>query len=300
MSETNASTGSGAVTVERRSPDAVFGLLGDASRLAILRALGETPEEPVPFAELHRRSGVDDSGRFNYHLGKLRGAFVRRTDAGYELTYAGRQVVGAMYAGVYTANASVESVPVDGACPACGGDLVAGYADETAHIDCVECEAFRNEFAFPPGSLDQFDATELPLAFDRWMSHTIRGVLAGFCYTCAGRMEGRLIADGDGGLTGQLPAHAEFDCGRCGSTARTSGGAPVLYHPAVQGFLHDHGFDIGRTASWRLGEIGLPTGELVAESPPRLAVRLEHDGEVLTAVVEADASVSTVERAPVA
>lgn len=154
--DTEHRTTSGAASVDRRSPETVFGLLSDESRLRILQALGETPDDPVPFARLHRRSGVDDSGRFNYHLGKLRGTFVRRTDAGYELTYAGRQVIGAMYAGIYTTNATVEALPVGGNCPVCDGDLVAAYEGETARIDCAECGEFRNAFSFPPGSLDQF------------------------------------------------------------------------------------------------------------------------------------------------
>jgi hypothetical protein len=292
-------TGSGAVTVERRSPEAVFGLLGDESRLRILQALGETPDEPVPFSELHRRSEVDDSGRFNYHLGKLRGTFVRRTDDGYELTYAGRQVIGAMHAGVYTANARVETIPVDGACPVCGGDLVAAYAEETARVDCTECEDFRNDFAFPPGSLDQFDREELPLAFDRWMNHVIGGVIDGFCYTCAGRMEGRLVVDDPDQRMSEVPAHAEYRCDRCGSIATTSGGTPLIHHPVVTGFLYDHGFEFGRTPTWRLGDIGLPTGDLLSESPPRMRVRLEHDGEAVVATVEADTSISSVERTAV-
>jgi hypothetical protein len=292
-------TGSGAVSVERRSPEAVFGLLGDESRLRILQALGETPDESIPFAELHRRSEVDDSGRFNYHLGKLRGTFVRRTEDGYELTYAGRQVIGAMYAGIYTTNATVEAIPAEESCPVCGGDLVAEYAEETTSIYCTACEDFRNDFGFPPGSLDQFDHEELPFAFDRWMSHVIGGVIDGFCYTCAGRMDGQLVVDDADERMGGLPAHAEFECDRCGSTATTSGGAPVLYHPAVAGFLHGHGFESGRSPTWELSAVGLPTGELLSESPPRVTVKLEHDGERVVATLEADASVSSVERTTV-
>lgn len=264
-----------------------------------VQALGETPDDPVPFARLRRRSEVDDSGRFNYHPGKLRGTFVRRTDAGYELTYAGRQVIGAIYAGIYTANATVEALPVDGNRPVCDGDLVAAYEGETARIDCAECGEFRNAFSFPPGSLDQFGREELPFAFDRWMRHVMGGVLGGSCHTCAGRMEGRPVVDEPGQWIGGLPAHAGFQCDRCGSTATTSGGAPLIHHPAVAGFLYDHGFEGGRTPSWHLGAVGLPTGDLFADSPPRMAVRLEHGGEAVVATVEADLSISSVERTTV-
>lgn len=218
---------------------------------------------------------------------------------GYELTYAGQQVLGAMYTGIYNANATVEDIPVEGGCPACGGDLVAGYAERTARVDCTECDAFRNEFSFPPESLDQFNPEELPLAFDRWMSHVIGGIVDGFCHTCAGRMDGRLVVDEPDERIGGLPAHAEFECGRCGSTATTSGSAPLIHHPAVAGFLYDHGFESGRTPTWRLGTIGLPTGDLLSASPPRMAVQLEHDGEAVVATTAPDTSISSVERTPV-
>ncbi len=284
------------ITVERQSPEAAFALLGDETRVGILQALGETPDEPVPFAELQGRVGMRDSGGFNYHLGKLRGSFVRRTDEGYELTYAGRQVVGAIHGGTYTANATVETIPVEGECPVCGGGLVAEYAEETARMSCTECEEWRNEFGFPPGSLDQFSKQELPLAFDRWIQHVFGGILAGFCYTCAGRMEGRLVRDeGDERVAG-MPAHAEFVCGRCGSTARASAAMPAMFHPGVQGFLFEHGFDPSTEPSWALGDASLPDVSLRSADPLRLTVRFEAGSESVTAVVESDASVSAVER----
>jgi hypothetical protein len=284
------------IAVERQSPEAAFALLGDETRVGILQALGETPDEPVPFAELQGRVGMRDSGGFNYHLGKLRGTFVRRTDEGYELTYAGRQVVGAIYAGTYTANATADPIPVEGECPVCGGGLLAEYAEETARMSCAECEEWRNEFGFPPGSLDQFSRGELPLAFDRWMQHVFGGILAGFCYTCAGRMGGRLVLDEGDDRVGGMPAHAEFDCARCGSTARASGAVPAMFHPGVRGFLYERGVDPSTEPSWALGDASLPDVSLRSRDPLRLAVTFAAGGESVTAIVEADATVSTVER----
>ena len=78
---------------ESYDPAAAFALLGDATRLRILRELWEAqrdaPDEGVPFEALRERAGVDDSGRFNYHLGKLTGRFVERGDDGYRLRFAG-------------------------------------------------------------------------------------------------------------------------------------------------------------------------------------------------------------------
>ncbi|MFC7229605.1 hypothetical protein N0B31_19560 [Salinirubellus salinus] len=284
------------VAVERRSPEAVFALLGDDIRVGIVRALGETPDEAVPFAELHRRVGVRDSGQFNYHLGKLRDVFVRRTDAGYELTHAGRQVVGAMYAGTFTADATVENVPIDDPCPLCGGGLVAEYADEVGRIRCSACDAFRNEFAFPPGSLDQFEPDALPGAFDRWMRHVLDGVVAGFCHLCAGRMDGRLVVDPPEEQIASLPAHVEYECARCGSVARVGPHGPATFHPAVQGFLYERGHDVRTDPSWRHDALGLPETTLRSTDPPEVAVTFGDERSSLTAVLGPDATVRSLER----
>jgi hypothetical protein len=314
MSDTNASEVT-TVSVERQSPEAVFALLGDDIRMGIVRALGETPDEVVGFAELRERVGVRDSGQFNYHLGKLRGSFVRKTDdparddgsrgsvggstGGYELTYAGRQVIGAMHAGTYTANATVEPFPVDGTCPLCESAVVASYADETATVECTACDEWENTLGFPPGSLDQFEREELPGAFDRWLQYTMSGIVAGFCYTCAGRMTGQLVVDEDeqDHIAG-VPARVTYECDRCGSHARASGFMPVLYHPGVQGFLFDHGFDVRADPSWNLVSFAPPAAELTAEDPPELRVSFTVDDEEVVATVTADATVTDVTRRP--
>jgi|AntRauTorcE11897_2_1112592.scaffolds.fasta_scaffold01574_11 DNA-binding transcriptional ArsR family regulator len=285
----------GTVTVERRSPEEAFALLGDDTRIGILRALGEVPDGAMSFSALRERVGTEDSGRFNYHLRKLQGTFVRKTDAGYELTYAGRQIVGAMYAGTYTANATIESTPVEGECPMCGGGLQYEYAEETVRMTCTDCEEWYNEFSFPPGGLDQFTPAELPLAFDRWMHHSVSGIIEGFCHTCAGRMHGEVVLDDDPDAS--RPAHVEYQCDRCGSTARTAGATPVHYHPAVEGFLFEHGIDPTEMPSWQVwNRIPRPDVEVVSRDPPTLAVTLAYEGERVVATVEADASVTDVRR----
>ena len=72
-----------------------FQLLGDETRLAIVRELA-TVDEPVRFCVLRERVGIADSGRFNYHLGKLRGSLVVTDDDGYRLTHAGERLAQAV------------------------------------------------------------------------------------------------------------------------------------------------------------------------------------------------------------
>ncbi|WP_436909126.1 DUF7347 domain-containing protein [Halosimplex marinum] len=79
-------------------PPEALELATDEARRAILSTLWRADDAPLPFAALRRRSGVDGSGRFNYHLQRLRGRCVRRTDGGYGLTARGERFVAALIA----------------------------------------------------------------------------------------------------------------------------------------------------------------------------------------------------------
>lgn len=85
----------------------LFDLLSDETRLRIVSALAAYehahPDDPnIRFAALRERVDARDSGRFNYHLRKLDGVLVEKSDAGYRLTTVGRTVV-----------ALVSDIPID-------------------------------------------------------------------------------------------------------------------------------------------------------------------------------------------
>lgn len=76
----------------------LFALLGEEKRLRILEALYEVEQDPaqhsrLSFSTLRRRSGVADSGQFNYHLHQLTDRLVTKRDGGYRLTTTGEQLV---------------------------------------------------------------------------------------------------------------------------------------------------------------------------------------------------------------
>ncbi|MFC7176829.1 DUF7351 domain-containing protein [Halosegnis marinus] len=274
----------------------MFALLGNELRVEVLRALADAGEEPLSFSALRAAVGERDSGKFNYHLGKLVGTFVRHVEAddeddgdteGYELTLAGQQVVGALVAGTYTADGHLDAVAVDDPCPACGARAIhAAFDDDVATLSCHECDEWYNSFGFPPGTLDQYEPEELPAAFDRWMYALFQRITAGFCWTCAGRLTGELKPEGD------HPTLA-WSCDRCGSVARSSAATPLLFHPAGQGFLYDHGVDPNTTPSWRL----LTMDNLDQDADGTGAdVTLRLDGEELRGRVDATGKVVSVER----
>ena len=283
---------SDAGAVDRRSPEQAFALLDNEIRLAILRTLSDAGEA-LSFSELRERVGERDSGKFNYHLGKLTDHFVRRTDSGYEPTIAGQQVVGALLAGTYTADMSLDPIEIDSECPSCGeSPLIAEYADEHVKIRCSDCESWRNQFTFPPGTVEQFDREELPSAFDRWLRTVFQRIVAGFCANCSGRMASRLFLDDDR----SEPARVEFTCERCGDAATASPEIALFYHPAAVGFYHDHGIDVTGTPSWEVAARQDVSIDLVSEDPMTARITVTIDDEVLEATIDERAQVAAIER----
>lgn len=100
-----------------------LGALASEHRVAILRELAAA-DRPLRFSELRERIGMRDTGRFNYHLGELRGRFVREVDGGYVLGHAGERVVlvaGDLDpAGAAALADAYERTNDDDACPVCG------------------------------------------------------------------------------------------------------------------------------------------------------------------------------------
>ena len=81
-------TGTGAGRATMLSPEEAFSVLGNRARLEILQTLGEA-DDTLAYSELFARMEYDDSGNFSYHLDKLVGHFVAKTDAGYVLRRPG-------------------------------------------------------------------------------------------------------------------------------------------------------------------------------------------------------------------
>lgn len=126
---------------ETISPGEAFTLLGNETRIDIIRVLGETSDKSLSFSALWDRVNIADSGQFNYHLNKLVGSFVRRTDeAEYELTYTGAQVIGAIFAGTFNQRGLTRSFDLDSACTTCGSVLLVEYEREHVTISCPTCK----------------------------------------------------------------------------------------------------------------------------------------------------------------
>lgn len=282
MSENEAGT-----RVERRSPEETFALLGDETRIQIIRALKEAgPDGVMTFSELRDAVGTRDSGQFNYHLKKLTGHFIRKTEDGYTLTIAGESVVGSMLSGTYTATAEMDPIDLDeSTCMECGGPLRITYEEENVNIFCTDCGETHGQFMVPPGTLEQFDRDELPMAFNHWIRSQFAQAVSGFCPNCSGRLEPHIEREDDGAFM------AVYDCHRCGEPIFSSVGATLLFQPEVISFAHENGVDITQVPYWELPWLRKGNTKVVSTDPLELRVRLSMDGEILDVTVDEDLDV---------
>jgi DNA-binding transcriptional ArsR family regulator len=263
-----------------------FSLLGDDTRLAILRALWET-DHSLSFGDLRDSVGVRDSGRFNYHLKKLDDRFVRKTDEGYELRFAGKRVVGALLEGTYDQADDVDPVPVDGPCIECGAALTYRYEDEEASVSCEEGHDVLRS-GLPPGVLAGRDDEELPRVFERYVRCQFEQTKSGFCSNCSGPTVPQVYEP-------ETWDHVmvKFACERCGQTLHSDVAASLLDHPDTVAFARVHGVDVRETAIWKLPLVTNAETTLT-EDPFRVRVTYPLDGDELTFVVDEEFTIVEV------
>ena len=248
-------------------PDAAFSALSDPVRVDIVRVLAdryrERPDDPVlAFSTLRKRVGVDDSGRFLYHLKRLLGTFVAKVDGGYRLTEAGHAVVAAILAGIYTRRESVGPTELDSDCPLCGAGVSGRYADGVLRVACADGHPLF-VWSLPPNAATGRSIPELVAVARLHLSHTVELLLAGACPGCWGRTTARLTGLGDDG-----PLGFRATCDTCGLRVVGPVGFCLLAQPDVVGFCHRHGVAPGERYLWELPFVRRDAAtELVGDGP---------------------------------
>jgi len=287
--------------VEAADPETVFKALSDATRVDILLSLWDATDRTATFSELRDAVGVRDSGQFNYHLDKLRDRFVHKTDDGYTLTLAGKQIVGAIRTGAYTMTGSIEPIPLDDPCPTCGGDRIFRYEDETVRIECVDCPVVATT-GIPPGVFAGYDREQFPAVANRYFVTIFQHVSNGFCWYCDGRSTPSVdrIADvlDDADIIDEFADRptVEYTCERCGAGVRCDPGVAFQSHPAVIGFFYEHGIDVRDHPFWEVSALGDAPATFLDEDPVRARLAYALDDQTLTVRFDDDLTVLDTER----
>ena len=292
--------------VETISPDAAFAALAADARVSILRTLWEIDEYTASFSDLREAVGMRDSGQFNYHLDKLIGTYVVKTDDGYELTEAGRQINGRIEAGVFTVDATIEPISLDPPCPVCGGNRTLIYERETVIVECDSCSVTA-EFGVPPSVLAGRDRTEIPDVVGRYLITTIQRLVNGFCLYCDGAIDRTVVpleTYADGNSETLTPAIAdridrlplvELSCTRCGTTVRAGLSTVLLPTPEVAFWFVDRGIDVRDRAIWEYSGMHPAHQRILDHDPFRASATFHIEAASLTVVVDENLQIHSIE-----
>lgn len=304
-----------------------FEILSNEIRLAILLTLWEaydpSGEQPgVPFSELDERINYDSPGNLNYHLDKLTGRYIRKTDEGYHNTEAGNKVIRAVRAGALTQNVSFGPFEIDGLCPYCGDTAEVSYADTHIMARCTECAGTFNEGEqparephpdnlrgiitrqeFPPAGVQNREPAAAVEAHLTRTGYLGFAMLAGTCPECAGQthVSTTLCSDHDADAEvcascgRQYAAWTGMICGHC----RFAIGAPSRWlpirHPTIGSFFQDHGVHVTPGFSMALwSALEKADEQILSSDPVELEFTYRLDGDIISATVEGDMTVTEI------
>ncbi len=228
--------------------------------------------------------------QFTSHLGKLRPAYVRRTEEGYTLTWSGRSLVGILQAGV-GAETTQDPVALDDTCGVCGTELTATYEDRLLSVTCANDHRFPSD-DLPPNAVSERPLDEAITIQTRRTRHHLDLVREGVCF-------GSVDVEYDVLDTPQVAHVLIATCGGCGRVSGSTIGSYLLGEPAVIAFYHDHGVDVTEAPFWAV-ELTIAEPTVRSEDPLRLSLSVERDGERLTLVVDRHAQLIDSNRTRIA
>jgi hypothetical protein len=252
----------------------------------------EGRQEAIPYSALQAAVGIEDSGRFTYHLKRLTGSFVEKTDEGYRLTPVGLAVVDAVHSGLLAGAGDRDPGPIDARCRDCGAALMLAYENGYATIRCDACGRTLSQFLFPPQGLAVRESADAAAAaFGAHVRAALDRAVAGVCPYCAGRSTVGSLADA--GTVPQERVTFVARCRDCEARVTVSAAALVSFDPAVVSFLHGRDVDT-RAPLWEQAWYHDATATVRERDPPTVDVTIAVDGDRLDLTVESDGERATV------
>ncbi|GAB7014056.1 DUF7351 domain-containing protein [Halolamina salina] len=295
------------------SPDDAFATLGNEIRLEIIQQLGDA-DGPRSFSDLHDAVDVRDSGQFNYHLDKLVGHFLRKTEEGYTLRQAGERVVEAVLSGAVTDAPVMEPTPVDEDCHYCGAPVLVRYNQERVDVFCTECTgAYGDTHAssgadvpeeygwlggmpLPPAGLNGRTADEvLQAAFGLGQTEFVTAS-SGICPRCSARTDRSIEAcedhETDDGVCSTCGRRRSVVFGSACTNCNFATGGGVLQGLFAETeflrFMTDHGLNPVNPDSVTeyLSAISDYDAVVHSRSPLEVEVRLTIDGDTYSRTID--------------
>lgn len=318
----NVSLGHG-IAVDGMSPDEVFTVLGNETRLNILRTLweasipgnGVAASDTVTYTDLRHGVDIGDSGKFNYHLSKLTPYFVQDADDGYRLTKAGERITRS----ILTVSEAMTDFgfphELQTGCPFCGSDTLATFEDQQLRVQCTECRGMFGDQA-PSGTLAVLGfptAGMTNTTFEEFLGTNlfkcqldITYMMHGVCRECGGPVTSSVTTCDDHRLVdGPIcdTCHSPFEvwvdqrCNRCYYGKHLPVELYVMGLAPVIGFLYEHDIDVLEPT---FKEVAACLREWfttsVTTNPFRIDIAIEPADDVLTLTVNEEMTVTHVDR----
>lgn len=272
------------------SPADAFGLLADETRLAIVEALidsaFESMGDPVSFSDLRRSVGVDDAGKFNYHLGRLQPQFVEKQADGYVPRFAALEAVGAARAGTFTELPEERRAELDVDCHECGNPLEGVHRGSSIRVQC-EDDGWFFQSIVPPRTAAERSVQEVVRYAIRDTQREIEKLVDGVCMLCGGPIE--KTVPGEASFVGDESAvTAELDCTHCAYRMQIPIAVSLIRHPAVVAHHWRHGVDLRDEPIFAPNFVGPGHVTVEREDPFQATVDVGCGGESIQVRIDGD------------
>jgi len=260
--------------------------------LALLEGWAGVHTEPQRYSELMDTVGVEDSGKFNYHLDRLRGVYVEKTEEGYLPTAAATALYRAVLAH-RPAEEAARTGTFEEPCPVCGGSVVERYQRSFLTYECADCEDWPGvTYSFPANGLRGRTGPERRQAIVHRAGYHVGLARTGQCPFCAGRIEVAFDPATDWVEHGES-SPVELGCDTCTWRAVVSVLVPLQFEPRVAAALTTVGVNPPLGAPHTV-ETSI---ERVSANPVRRAITAETDDGSVTVVVDDELTVQSVDSA---
>lgn len=267
------------------TPADAFAPLGNDIRVEILQTLADEArpgyaQQGVQFSDIQDSVSIDDGGQLNYHLDKLRGHFVQRTESGYRLRYAGWEALRVIQAGTYHEQAQ-RKFDAPGTCYACSEpSLRAQTRGEWLEIQCGDCETLHTAHPLPPWLLRDGEPSEIIRALDGDVRHRASLLSDRLCPECLSDVTVTIRDDVPSAW--DIDVIPQFRCPHCRYWFHPPFGLLALDNHAVVDFSERHGIDPTERPYWDLSPCVDPTHLTIIDREPwRIDLQVTREGETL-------------------
>jgi hypothetical protein len=269
-----------------------FSLLAHEIRLEIVLALLENwaavYTEPQSYSALMDAVEMEDSGKFNYHLDKLRGVYVEEVDEGYVPTASATALYRAVLAHRPTESLT-RTESLDDPCPHCGEELIERYERSFYTLECSGCDGWELlTYVFPQNGLRSRTGEQRYLAVENRADYHTGLARTGQCPYCAGEVQFHFDPED----VAATPPLVGMTCDTCTWHVSVTLLTPLRFDPAVAAALFDIGVEPPMMAAERIVEM---TASIPSETPFRLELVVTAEDGVATIVVDDELDVLSVE-----